>query len=92
MWNFIDVAAAFCPIVRSRCLPLLRLLALPVTSCQSSAPSVTSAPVLIPTVPDGRHEVPRAPRHCLDGGVILRLQLQVGAAATQTLADVPPRP
>lgn len=91
-WNLIDVVAAWSSPSVHRCLSLLRLLAPPVTSHQSTAPSVILAPVLISTVPNGRHEVPRAPRHCLNCGVILCLQLQVGAAATQALADVLPRP
>lgn len=74
------------------CFSWLPLLTLPVTSSQSTAPSVTLAPVLILTVTNGRHKIPWAPRHRLNGGVILRLQLQGRAAATQTLADVLPRP
>lgn len=50
------------------------------------------APVLVPAVPDERHEVPGALRHCCDGGMILRCQLQVGAAATQAVSDVLSRP
>lgn len=91
-WNLIDVVAAWSSHSVHPCLSLLRLLAPPVTSHHSTAPSVTLAPVLISTVPNERYEVPRAPRHCLNRGVILRLQLQVGAAATQALADVLPRP
>lgn len=67
-------------------------LSYPVSQSVSPPPIPTLAPVLIPTVPDECQEVPGAPRHCFDGGEIFRCQLQVRAAATQTVTDVLPRP
>lgn len=61
----------------------------PVNQC---TPFPLLSPVLIPTVPNERHEVTGASRHCFDGSYIFRCQLQVRAAATQTIADVLPRP
>lgn len=65
-----------------------------VTSSQSVLPPPPPflAPVLVSAVPNERHEVPGAACYCLDGGEIFRRQLQVRAAATQTVADVLPRP
>lgn len=60
----------------------------------ASPPSQTTpplAPVLVPAVPDGRHEVSGAPRHSLNVGQILRRQLQLGAAAAQAFGHVTPR-
>lgn len=61
-------------------------------SCLSKLLLPPSAPVLIPTVSNESHKVPGALRHCLNGSVIFGRQLQLWAAATQTVTDVLPRP
>lgn len=58
----------------------------------SQSPPPSLVPVLVPTVPDDRHEVPGALCHCFDGGEIFSRQLQVRAAASQAVTDVLPRP